>query len=161
MSSVQQKRLFLSPPYIGSLSRTIQLEWGARPSRSQFSASGRKHSAESRQNRLVRNPIWNWGAHASSPSRRPRASSGVAPELLSHTIPGISGAKKFAGRCFRRDAENHTPASGSKTTARREACAPHWFLPRPFPISDFGINTSSCGSDPGTLQTIGHNSFRP
>src|ERR1017187_4206327 len=63
-------------------------------------------------------------------ARVPRASSGVAPELSSHTLPGISGREKFAGRCFRRDAENHTP----------EACAPRDTPLRPFSTSEFGFN---------------------
>jgi hypothetical protein len=50
------------------------------------------------------------------------------------TIPGISGAKKFAGRGFRRDAENHPP----------EACAPRNAPARPSSISEFGLN-SDCG----------------
>ena len=47
-------------------------------------------------------------------ARVPRASSGVAPELSSSIISGISTAKNFAGRGFWRDAKNHT----------RDACAP-------------------------------------
>jgi len=38
----------------GALARTLQLVWGARASRPWFSASGRKHFAASRENRLVR-----------------------------------------------------------------------------------------------------------
>src|ERR1039458_1939500 len=62
-------------------------------------------------------------------ARVPRASSGVAPELSSHTLPGISRREKFVGRCFRRDAENHTP----------EACAPQNTPLCPFSISEFGL----------------------
>ena len=62
-------------------------------------------------------------------ARVPRASSGVAPELPSHTLAGISRREKFAGRCFRRDAENHTP----------EACAPRDIPLRPFSTSEFGL----------------------
>src|ERR1035437_4597152 len=62
-------------------------------------------------------------------ARVPRASSGVAPELLSHTLPGISGAKKFARRIFRRDAEKHVP----------EARAPQNAPPNPPSISEFGL----------------------
>src|ERR1017187_7251373 len=58
-----------------------------------------------------------------------RPSSGVAPELSSHTLPGISGREWFAGPCFRRDAENHTP----------EACAPRNTPLRPFSTSEFGL----------------------
>ena len=50
-------------------------------------------------------------------ARLRRASSGVVPELSPHHLPSICGGKKFAGRSFRRDAENHTP----------EACAPRDF----------------------------------
>jgi hypothetical protein len=42
-------------------------------------------------------------------TRVPRGSSGVAPELSLPAIFRISGAKKFAERCFRRDAGNDTP----------------------------------------------------
>src|ERR1039458_1033375 len=66
-------------------------------------------------------------------ARVPRASSGVAPELLPHTLPGISRREKFAGRCFRRDAENHTP----------EACAPRNTPLRPFSISEFGLKAGA------------------
>jgi hypothetical protein len=47
-------------------------------------------------------------------ARVPRASSGVAPELLPPATRKFSSAENFVERCFRRDAENHTP----------EACAP-------------------------------------
>src|ERR1017187_111648 len=47
-------------------------------------------------------------------TRVPGPSSGVAPELSSSIISGISTAKNFAGRGFWRDAKNHT----------RDACAP-------------------------------------
>src|ERR1017187_8131105 len=63
-------------------------------------------------------------------ARVPRASSGVAPELSSPTLPGISRKEKFAGRCFRRDAENYTP----------EACAPRNTPLRPLLISEFGLS---------------------
>jgi hypothetical protein len=64
-------------------------------------------------------------------ARVARASSGVAPELLSHTTSGLLGATKFVGRCFRRDAENHTP----------EACAPQNAPSLPSPTSEFGFKT--------------------
>src|ERR1039458_7144815 len=41
-------------------------------------------------------------------ARVPRASSGVAPELSSSIISGISTAKNFVGQDFWRDAKNHT-----------------------------------------------------
>src|ERR1017187_8477806 len=63
-------------------------------------------------------------------ARVPRASSGVAPELPSHTLAGISRSEKFTGRCFRHDAENLTP----------EACAPRNTPWRPFSTSEFGLN---------------------
>ena len=53
-------------------------------------------------------------------ARVPRASSGVAPELWSPTISGISGGKKFAGRDFRRDAENHPPEAYAPQQPRPE-----------------------------------------
>ena len=63
-----------------------------------------------------------------------RASSGVAPEVSSHTILGLSRARNFVRRGFRRDAENHTP----------EARAPQNGPPFPPPTSEFGmIRTSS------------------
>ena len=46
-------------------------------------------------------------------ARVPRASSGVAPELLSIHSAGQQGGEKLVEQSFRRDAENHTP----------EACA--------------------------------------
>jgi hypothetical protein len=47
-------------------------------------------------------------------ARVSRADSGVPPGLSLHHLLGTDGIRKFAGRGFRRDAENHTP----------EACAP-------------------------------------
>jgi hypothetical protein len=65
-------------------------------------------------------------------ARVTRASSGVAPGLLTHLLPGFYGGKKFVEQRFRRDAENHTP----------EAYAPLTLPSRPLPISQFGFNTS-------------------
>ena len=64
-----------------------------------------------------------------------RASSGVAPELSSHTIFELPRAWNFVRRGFRRDAENHTP----------EARAPRYgptFL-RPTPEVGFMVIGSS------------------
>ena len=76
-------------------------------------------------------------------ARLRRASSGVAPELSFHTIFGIPGAKKFAGRCFRRDAENHMP----------EACAPQTSPLLPYLMAVFGLKavlvfSGRCGRRP-------------
>jgi hypothetical protein len=64
-------------------------------------------------------------------ARVPQAGLGVAPELWPPTISGIPGGKKFAGRGFRRAAENHAPG----------ADAPQ----RPQP-----------GREPGRLAAVGH-----
>jgi len=64
-------------------------------------------------------------------ARVPRASSGVAPELLSPAIPGLSSAEKSEGLCFRRGAENHTP----------EACAPQ-------PLEHHGSSAMEAGHAP-------------
>src|ERR1035437_1305068 len=67
------------------------------------------------------------GSQERGSARVSRARSGVAPELWPPAIPGISGAKKFAGRGFRRDAEKHTPEA---------VCSPE----RPnASVFDFGI----------------------
>jgi hypothetical protein len=63
-------------------------------------------------------------------ARLRRASSGVVPELSPHHLPSICGGKKFAGRSFRRDAENHTP----------EACAPRDFGLRSISNAEFGLS---------------------
>jgi hypothetical protein len=63
-------------------------------------------------------------------ARVPRASSGVAPEQLSHMLWGFPGGTKFGAWLFRRDAEKHTP----------EAYAPQNWTGRPPPPSEFGVN---------------------
>ena len=59
-----------------------------------------------------------------------RASSGVAPELSSHTIFDLARARNFGRRGFRRDAENHTP----------EARAPRYWPTFLRPSSEVGVD---------------------
>jgi F1F0 ATPase subunit 2 len=54
-------------------------------------------------------------------ARVPRASSGVAPELLPPEVSKISRAENFVERCFRRDAENHTPEARAPQPKAKEA----------------------------------------
>jgi F1F0 ATPase subunit 2 len=54
-------------------------------------------------------------------ARVPRASSGVAPELLPPAMSEISRAENFVERCFRRDAENHTPEARAPQPKSKEA----------------------------------------
>ena len=63
-------------------------------------------------------------------ARLRRASSGVAPELSSSTIFGLSRGRNFVRQVFRRDAENHTP----------EARAPRHLPMFPRATSEFGFN---------------------
>ncbi len=54
-------------------------------------------------------------------ARVPRASSGVAPELLPPATTKFSSAENFVERCFRRDAENHTPEAYAPQPKAKEA----------------------------------------
>ncbi len=54
-------------------------------------------------------------------ARVSRASSGVAPELLPPAMSKISRAENFVERCFRRDAENHTPEARAPQPKSKEA----------------------------------------
>ena len=69
-------------------------------------------------------------------ARVSRASSGVAPELSSHTLSGVAGRKKWAGQSFRRDAENHPS----------EAYAPGPEGRHPVATSEFGISLAGIGA---------------
>ena len=62
-------------------------------------------------------------------ARGPRASLGSPPKLSSPILCPHCGDRNFAGRGFRRAAENGTPA----------ACAPRIAGLRPVPISEFGM----------------------